>query len=292
MYELIQLSQRCYYLDCPSKIGLIRTGEDTVVAIDSGNDKDAGKKLLRILQEKGWTLDAIYNTHSHADHIGGNHYLQEQTHCRIYACGIECDFTNHPLLEPACLYGGFPPAELCHKFLRAQESEALPLTEDVLPEGVQLLSLPGHSFAMAGFLADDGVAYVADSLCAEETLEKYGISYLWDVGAYLSTLASLSAIPAKIFVPAHAPVCENIASLAQYNAEATRATAEKIADLCASPIGFDALLQKVFDGYGLTMTVQQHALLGSTLRSYLSWLQGEGKVACRIENNQMLFEKI
>lgn len=53
MYELIQLTEHDYYIDCPAKIGLVRIDEDNVVLIDSGNDKDAGKKVFRILEANG-----------------------------------------------------------------------------------------------------------------------------------------------------------------------------------------------------------------------------------------------
>ena len=100
MYELIQVAENSYYIQSPAKIGLVLTGEGEVCLIDSGSDKSAAKKVRKILDANGWKLKAIYNTHSHADHIGGNRYLQEQTGCRIYAPGIERDFTEHPVLEP------------------------------------------------------------------------------------------------------------------------------------------------------------------------------------------------
>ena len=77
MYELIKLTDYCYYVESPAKIGIIKTGESEVCLRDSGNDKDAGKKVLKILEANGWSLRAIYNTHSNADHIGGNRFLQE-----------------------------------------------------------------------------------------------------------------------------------------------------------------------------------------------------------------------
>ena len=124
MFELHQITQSAYYIESPAKIGLIRLNETDVCLIDSGNDKDAGRKVRQILDANGWKLKAIYNTHSNADHIGGNKYLQTQTGCDIFAPGMERDFTVHPLLEPSFLYGGFPPKDLRHKFLMAQESEA------------------------------------------------------------------------------------------------------------------------------------------------------------------------
>ena len=106
MYELHQAGEHSYYVQSPAKIGIVKLNDTEVCLIDSGSDKDAGRRVRKILDERGWKLTAIYNTHSNADHIGGNRYLQQQTQCKIYAPGIECDFTNHPILEPAFLYGG------------------------------------------------------------------------------------------------------------------------------------------------------------------------------------------
>ena len=66
MYELIQVSERDYYIQSPAKIGLVRLNDSDVCLIDSGNDKDAGRKLRQILDANKWHLTAIYNTHSNA----------------------------------------------------------------------------------------------------------------------------------------------------------------------------------------------------------------------------------
>ena len=83
MYELVQVAENTYYINSPSKIGVYRVSDDDVWLIDSGNDASAAKRVLRTINERGWRLVAIYNTHSHADHIGGNAYLQKNTGCRI-----------------------------------------------------------------------------------------------------------------------------------------------------------------------------------------------------------------
>ena len=151
MYELIQVSERSYYIQSPAKIGLVKLDGQNVCLIDSGNDKDAGRKVRQLLERNDWRLKAIYNTHSNADHIGGNQYLQKQTGCKVYAPGIDCAFTRYPVLEPSFLYGGYPCADLRHKFLMAQPSDAQELTQDVLPEGFQMIPLPGHFFDIRPF---------------------------------------------------------------------------------------------------------------------------------------------
>lgn len=285
MYELIQVSENCFYFQSPAKIGLVRSGPEEVYLIDSGNDKDAGKKVKKLLDANGWKLTAIFNTHSHADHIGGNRYLQAQTGCRIYASGLECDFARHPVLEPSFLFGGNPPKDLRHKFLMAQESDVLPLTEDVLPAGWQLIRLPGHSFDMVGFRTPDDVVYLADCLSSEETLEKYQISFLTDVDAYLKTLEELKSMRAKAFVPAHAEVSSDMTPLAQRNIGKVREIAGRILDICRCPTDFEHILKALFDSFGLAMTFEQYALVGSTVRAYLTWLRETGRLEVTMEDN-------
>jgi len=292
MYELIQVSGSSYYVQSPAKIGLVRLNDTDVCLIDSGSDKDAGRKARQLMEKNGWHLTAIYNTHSHADHIGGNRYLQSQTGCRLYAPGAECAVTRHTVLEPSMLYGGCPPKELRHKFLMAQESDAAYLTADVLPEGFRLLPLPGHCMDMVGFRTPDDVVYLADCVSSRETLEKYRIGYIYDVGAYLATLEAVKTMTAKVFVPAHAEVTEDIAPLAQYNMDTVQEVGDAITALCAAPQTFEELLKALFDRYGMVMTFEQYALVGATVRSYLTWLKETGRVTAEFADNRMLWRRV
>lgn len=289
MYELIQVSEHCYYIQSPAKIGLVRLNDTEVCMIDSGNDKDAGRKVRQLLDKNGWRLTAIYNTHSNADHIGGNQYLQRQTGCKIYAPGIECDFTCHPILEPSFLYGGYPPKELRHKFLMAQNSDAEELTAEKLPGGFSVIPLPGHFFDMVGFRTPDDVVFLADCLSSKKTLEKYQIGFIYDVEEYLRTLENVKTMQAKLFIPAHAEASENISALAQYNIDKVKEIADHIVEVCASPLCFDQLLKRLFNDYSLTMTFEQYALVGSTVRSYLAWLKDNGRITADFSENMLLW---
>lgn len=289
MYELIQVSDSSYYIQSPAKIGLVKLSEKDVCLIDSGSDKDAGRKVRQILGANGWSLTAIYNTHSNADHIGGNKYLQSQTGCKIYAPGIECDFTRHPILEPSFLYGGYPCADLRHKFLLAQESNAEELTKEVLPSGFEMIPLPGHFFDMVGFRTPDDVVYLADCLSSRETLEKYQIGFIYDIAAYIKTLEMVKSLSAKMFVPAHAAAAEDISALAQYNMDKVQEIAGKIIDFCKEPLCFEVILQRLFTEYALTMNFEQYVLVGSTVRSYLAWLKDTDRLNAIFENNMLLW---
>jgi hypothetical protein len=114
MFELNQVGERSYYINCPAKIGIYKSNDTEIYLIDSGNDKDA-------------------------DHIGGNKYLQQQTGCKIFADGIEAAFTRHPILEPSFLYGGYPCKDLRHKFLLASESDVSEITDSDFPKELEVI---------------------------------------------------------------------------------------------------------------------------------------------------------
>ena len=292
MYELIQVSERSYYIQSPAKIGLVRLEGQEVCLVDSGSDKDAGRKVRQHLDANGWKLTAIYNTHSNADHIGGNKYLQGQTGCQIYAPGIECAFTRHPVLEPSFLYGGYPCKDLRHKFLMAQESDVRELTAECLPDCLESIPLPGHFFDMVGFRTTDDVVYLADCLSSRETLDKYQIGFIYDVAAYLDTLEKVKSMEANWFIPAHAEAAEDVSGLAQYNIDKVLEIAERIVGLCGEPLHFEAILQKLFSDYGLTMNFEQYVLVGSTVRSYLAWLKDSGRLEALFEDNMLRWRRV
>lgn len=290
MYELIQVLNNTYYINCPAKIGLYLDVDKDVYLIDSGNDKEAGRKVRQILDKNGWTLRAILCTHSHADHIGGCKYLQAQTGCKVYSPGVERDFTRHTLLEPALLYGGFPPKALRHKFLMAQESDADELASAELPEGFEIIPLPGHCFEMVGFRTPDNVVFLADCLSSRATLEKYRIGFIYDVQAYLDTLEKVKSLSGAFFVPAHAEACEDVSELAQYNIDTVNEIAGRIKSICTQPVNFEALLKRLFDEYALELSFEQYALVGSTVKSYLAWLMDKGQLKAKCESNLLLWE--
>ena len=292
MYELIQVANNSYYVNCPAKIGVYACEDKGVYFIDSGNDKDAGRKLRQILDKNGWTLKAILNTHSNADHIGGNRYLQQNTGCKIFAPGIEADITRHTVLEPAFLYGGYPCRELRHKFLMAQESDAKDVTSPDFPQDVEILPLRGHFFDMVGYRMPDGTVFLADCVSSASTLEKYQIGFIYDVAEYLKTLDYIETLEGSIFVPSHADAVTDIHELSDLNRRKVLEIADRILDICEAPTCFEAVLQRVFTDYALTMNFEQYALVGSTVRSYLAWLHDAGKLSVSFENNMLLWEKV
>lgn len=110
------------------------------VAIDTPD----GDKYLDEAKALGWTIDAIWNTHWHPDHAGGNLKIKDATGCRIIGPAGEAEKIpgiDHPLR------GG----------------DTLKLGELT----VHVLDVPGHTLGhIAYHIAEAKVAFVGDALFA------------------------------------------------------------------------------------------------------------------------------
>jgi len=292
MYELVQVAENTYYINSPSKIGVYRVSDDDVWLIDSGNDKDAGRKIQKILDAQGWKLTAIINTHSNADHDGGNTLLQNRLNCAIYTTPMELAVVENPILEPSFLYGGYPFKKLRNKFLMATPSKAQDIAEAKLPEGMEYFRLPGHFWDMIGVKTPDDVYFLADCIFGEGTVNKYHISFFYDIAAQFETLDMVEKLEGKLFIPAHAEPMEDIKPLVALNRNKSLEILGLLLELCQTPMPFEHILQKVFAHYQLTMDYGQYVLVGSTIRSYLSYLADQGKAECYVEDNMLLWKTI
>lgn len=289
--ELIQVGKKTYYIKNPTNIGIYKIDNENVYIIDSGNDKDTGKKILKIIEERGWKIKGIINTHSNADHIGGNRVIQERTNCDIYGYNIEKSITEFPIMEPSFLYGGYPFKELRNKFLLAKESNVKSI-ENNLPEGLEYINLKGHFFDMIGIKTSDNIYFLADALFSRETIEKYHLFFIYDIKEYLNTLNILKTLNGNLYIPSHCLATHDISNLIKLNENKIYEILNKITQICEAEKTFEEILKEIFDFYNLTMNTNQYVLIGSTIKSYLSYLYDNEKVSYEFKNNKMIWKKI
>lgn len=288
---LQQLRGNTYLIPSPANIGLyVENGR--AILIDSGNDDEAGRQLAKLIAEQGWSLELIVHTHSNADHIGGNAFLQKKTGCRIAATALEAPFIHHPPLEAAFLYGGFPLPALRNKFLMAKPSTVTDLIAEsgpILDTGLQALPLPGHYFGMIGIRTPDDVLFLGDSLFASEIIDKYPLFFLYDIAAQLQTLERLRTTGAALYVPSHAAPTSELGPLIQANSARIAATLESIRSCCAGGAGFEQILAELCREFAIVLDANQYVLVGAAVRSFLAYLVARGEVATVFDEGRLLW---
>jgi glyoxylase-like metal-dependent hydrolase (beta-lactamase superfamily II) len=107
--KLRQITPGAYYLPSATNLGVVATPDSGAVLIDTGQDADQARRLLKACEAIGLTPRAIINTHAHADHFGGNEYLSRKTSAPICAPPFEEAFITYPYLEPFYLFSGAHP---------------------------------------------------------------------------------------------------------------------------------------------------------------------------------------
>ena len=303
----VQLTHHIGYFVGATNIGVITEPQGDITRlwlVDTPNTVALTKFLWEDLQSrfKNLHLVAIINTHSHADHCGGNVFLQELTGCQIWATKGESVLMELPILQSALVYGGSPIKDIESKYLKAEPCKV----DRILREGettslsdmlsVTPVSLPGHYIDMAAMVVQDKtdekrVAFLADGISGRNVIKRYWIQYLFNEQKFKQSLLKIKEIAADFYVPGHGDMVTEIEGLVELNLLAVLETEAMIEDELAKPLTFEELLKAVADRNQIPLKVSQFELIGSTVRSYLSSLYEESRITYTIEDNRMLWKK-
>lgn len=291
MAELIQIKNNTYCFNCNAKVGVYKVNERDVYLIDSSSDSETAEQLYNTVTDLGWRLVGIVNTHAHADHNGGNAFLQNKTGCKIFANGIEKAVSENTMLNTVSLIGGYPAREFTTKLLYAKPSVVFGVDYPDFPRELEILHLPGHSAEMIGVRTPDNVLFTADALVSERALDILHLTYIFDIERHLETLEYLKTLSADIFVPSHASPIENIDGLCDKNIAEIMDIRNTLLRLLEKPICFDNLLAKVIEFYKIRITNEQYILVSSTLHCYLGWMKNKGYIDFEIKDNTLLWKR-
>jgi glyoxylase-like metal-dependent hydrolase (beta-lactamase superfamily II)/rhodanese-related sulfurtransferase len=102
---------------------------------------------LDVARARGLTIDAVIDTHGHADHISGGHALAGNTGASYYLHPYDA---IHPI--------DVLPATIPYEFIR--DGQAFPVGRHEL----QALHIPGHTLGLVAFRLDDSHLFTGDSI--------------------------------------------------------------------------------------------------------------------------------
>ncbi len=292
MRELVPLGENCAYLPGGVNVGVVWAPDGRAVAVDTGGDRDAGRDLLRAVEGRSLRLVAVVNTHSHADHYGGNDYLLRQCpQLEIWAPVLEEAVLRYPYLEPFSLYGARPPQALQNKWLMARPS-SVHHTYDTLDGELEVAGLrlrvhraDGHAVRQAA-VGWGSVCYAADAFFGPEVLAKYEVPFTHDVAGQLATLKRAESWPYEVFVPGHGPPVsrEHLPAVLEANAQAVRRATERVRAAVGGGATSDEVVHRVARALrSPPATPSTYFLLRSTIMAHLAYLLDAGEVQCVVE---------
>jgi glyoxylase-like metal-dependent hydrolase (beta-lactamase superfamily II) len=295
--SLVRLAPDAYYLPGAVNVGILANGAGEALLLDTGGDKDYGRSIRKAVEEAKLRPVAILNTHSHADHYGGNDYFARNLNLPVWAPAFEEAILRYPYLEPMYLYGGAAPlAGLRNKWLEAKSSPVDHIYEvedgplSVGPFELMRHATSGHAVAQVA-IGFGPVCYAADAFFGSEVLAKYEIPFVHDVAGQLATLDRLLSLPYDIFVPGHGEPTTSIAEAVESNRVYIRRTIEWV----HAAVGDGATTSEVVHRVTARLeappsNLSTYFLMHSCVLAYLSYLTAQGQVAPIVEAGALHWE--
>jgi len=222
--ELIQLGEKTYYSSGLFHVGIYvltaqpdASGNYPVCLIDSGLDEEYAISLDEVLKANHFQVSMIINTHYHADHAGGNPYFKEKYDCRILSSKINAALISNYDICPSIVWGASRISSISTHYFYTSQTPAEDLCLDSMPDGLSVISIPGHCIEMVAVKTSDNVVFVGDAVIAVETIKEHALFYIYHVEDYLKSLQILDGETANYFVPYHADPVSDIKELTSIN---------------------------------------------------------------------------
>ena len=283
--ELKQIGSKTFCIEHDTNIGIHFTDDGRMYLIDTGSKGD-GEKIDEILSREGWVPSCIINTHTHIDHIGGNEFLMRKYGIPAYCTDYDMAFAHYSELEAAYMNGGYP-AEKLRTIFAHPGMIGFRSIEKETPDGIDWTYLPGHSFGMIGIRTSDDIWFLGDSYLSRSFLKQYTFGFIYNVEAYIDTLKKLKDFKGSLFVPSHGIIETDIVPTLEQNLRSVAEMCSMICETCREYRGQDEILQQMYERLRMHARPAQHALLSSTVKSYLTYLQDRNKLECRFVDNIM-----
>lgn len=292
--NLISLASNAFYLPGAVNVGVVTNEKGEALLLDSGGDKNYGRNINKALKRAGLRAVAIVNTHSHADHYGGNDYLARNLKLPVWAPEFEEVVLRYPYLEPMYLYGGAAPLKgLRNKWLEAKASpvdHVYEVQEGALKVGEFSLMrhvTSGHAVRQVA-LGVGKICYAADAFFGAEVLAKYEIPFVHDVAGQLSTLERLLEWPYEVFLPGHGEPTTDIASAVVANRAAIERTAEWVRAAVESDATISDVVHRVTARLEMPPSnLSTYFLMHSCVLAYLSYLTNQGEIEPIVEGGAL-----
>ncbi len=147
--EVGSLGTNCYIAYCEHT--------KKAVVIDPGGD---AARILALVNREGLAVEAIINTHGHADHVLANVKVQEGTGAPIWIHGADADMLGSGSRNLSAYMGDSTSCGAADRLLA--DGEVLTIGDFTL----KVLHTPGHTPGGISLLGDKAV-FVGDTLFAE-----------------------------------------------------------------------------------------------------------------------------
>lgn len=254
-----------------------------IIMIDSGWADGEQKGISKLLQEGGYQVKGIINTHAHIDHSGNNVYLKEKYGALIAMSKVEariCSslinlkmyYYRHTLTDVEKYYGHM----VCETDIEIREDQ-----NSLYMCGIKfkVCHTPGHSPGHICIITPDGVAYVGDALITDVVMKSAKLPYAHVLRRDLASKEKLKSLKCDKYVVAHKGIFDNIHKLIDVNIGFYKLRADKVLREISYMMTMEDLLKIVVQKWGIIVnSPKKYIVIERMLRYYVDYLHEIGEI--------------
>ncbi|MGC8663948.1 MAG: MBL fold metallo-hydrolase [Thermoplasmata archaeon] len=283
--EIIKISGSTYIFPGSTAIGLYLEDNEATV-IDTGIDENNIRKIFNYLKDKGIVINSVINTHSHADHIGGNAFLEKKGVENFYSSEIESFFIRNPEFLPGYMFGSNPPKFMQNKFLMAEKTKNV---KSEIPKIFRVIDLSGHSWQMIGILTKDDVLFCADAFYAEDIVSKHPMLFHIDTENFFKKMDEILGMENYKKIISHGGMVNDVERVININKNAIENILNKTLD--SLPNYLDLIYSSLSQDLNFNSSWEFYLNM-VPFKSILLYLEKKGKIKFFLKEGKIYLDKI
>jgi len=294
--NIIQIKDNTYCIDTGMYfIPFYKINEKDIILLDTGEKKDR-EKLEVLLDENGFNVKGIINSHAHPDHIGNNKYFKEKYNCLIAmpiyeaqicssAMNLKAYYNDNTLTEVKDYYG-FMIFET-DVFITDNQHEI-----NFCGVDFKIMHTPGHSPSHICLTTPDKVGYVGDALISYEIIERAKIPFGFVMLEDLKSKDKLLSFDCDKYVIAHKGIYEDITNLIADNIKFYIHRAEETLELIDGKMTMEDITKVAAKNFHVRVNnICKYDLIARMLRAHVDYLHETGKIRLVIDKGFRKYER-
>lgn len=278
-------------------IPFYKIDEHRIIMLDTGWAHGEREGIERLLTDNNLHVAGILCSHAHVDHIGNNTYFREKYNCTIAMPAYEafiCDsainlkvyYSSQTLTDVAQHFGHM----VCETDIKIMDNQ-----EEVCLCGVKfsILHTPGHSPAHICIITPDQVAYLGDALISYEVMAGAKMPYAYILREDLNSKQKLLQLNCSRYILAHKGIYDSITTLIDDNINFYKERAESVYGIIEGSMTMEQILGAAITSMRIPVTSRyRYSVIEKMLRSYVEFLQEEGKLELHVTNGYLRYAKL
>lgn len=267
--------------------------ENQWILMDSGAAFDRNE-LLSYLRENDITVCAVLCSHAHFDHVENCGILKETFGTKIIMSAFDAGAVRDGVSLKSCFYSHTAEEN------RKKNGDMIFRADDIFcadtecvsvcGETFKIISLPGHAASHVGFVTQDGVAYLADSMFGSGELEAGGLLYMLSWPESMETIKMIGKSPYEYFVLSHSGIYTDIKGLSEKNTARLEALLNDLYGLFDHELTLDQLVNRVICHYGYRVkNIEKARLFERIVRAMAEALLEDGRLRLELDGGSILY---